>query len=127
MKTTSGSGLAALSACTLVELVRTRRVSPVDIIDDLLARLDVVEPKLNAFVVVDRDSSKKAARAAETAVMRGDPLGALHGVQSRIYRLLLACRRVAARACPILCQLPPTRWPSHDCELWAPSLSERQR
>jgi aspartyl-tRNA(Asn)/glutamyl-tRNA(Gln) amidotransferase subunit A len=80
MKTTSGSGLAALSACTLVELLRTRRVSPVDIIDDLLARLDVVEPKLNAFVVLDRDSSKKAARAAETAVLRGDALGALHGV-----------------------------------------------
>ena len=47
MTTTSG-GLSALSACALAELVRTRKVSPVDIINDLLARLDMVEPELNA-------------------------------------------------------------------------------
>jgi aspartyl-tRNA(Asn)/glutamyl-tRNA(Gln) amidotransferase subunit A len=77
---TSGGGLAALSTCTLAELVRTRRVSPVDIIDDLFARLDFVEPKLNAFVVLDREGAKSAARAAEASVMRGDALGRLHGV-----------------------------------------------
>jgi aspartyl-tRNA(Asn)/glutamyl-tRNA(Gln) amidotransferase subunit A len=78
--TTSGGGLESLSACALAELVRTRKVSSVDIVDDLLARLDGVEPTLNAFVVLDRAGARSAARAAEAAVMRGDPLGALHGV-----------------------------------------------
>jgi aspartyl-tRNA(Asn)/glutamyl-tRNA(Gln) amidotransferase subunit A len=80
MTTMSGGGLSALSACALAELVRTRKVSPLDIVDDLLNRLDVIEPMLNAFVVLDRDGAKSAARAAEAAVMRGDALGALHGV-----------------------------------------------
>jgi aspartyl-tRNA(Asn)/glutamyl-tRNA(Gln) amidotransferase subunit A len=80
MTTASGGGLSALSACALAELVRTRKVSPVDIIDDLLVRLDVVEPTLNAFVALDRDGARSAARAAEAAVMRGDALGPLHGV-----------------------------------------------
>src|SRR5258708_22549603 len=80
MTTMSGGGLESFSAHALAELVRTRKVSPVDIVDDLLARLDVVEPKLNAFVVLDRDGAKRAAREAEAAVMRGDVFGPLHGV-----------------------------------------------
>jgi aspartyl-tRNA(Asn)/glutamyl-tRNA(Gln) amidotransferase subunit A len=80
MAMASGSDLASLSACALAELVRQRRVSPVDIVDDLLAHLDVVEPTLNALVVLDREGAKSAARAAEAAVMRGGALGALHGV-----------------------------------------------
>ncbi len=78
--TTASSGLASLPAHALVELVRTRKVSPVDIVDDLLARLDVLEPRLNAFVTLDRDGAGRAAREAEAAVMRGDALGPLHGV-----------------------------------------------
>ena len=80
MTTTSGGGLESFSAHALAELVRTRKVSPVDIIDDLLVRLDEIEPKLNAFVVLDRDGARSAARDLEAAVMRGDALGALHGV-----------------------------------------------
>jgi len=77
---TTPGGLSALSACELAELVRTRKVSPVDIVDDLLARLEMIEPTLNAFVALDREGAKSAARAAEAAVMRRDALGALHGV-----------------------------------------------
>ena len=80
MTTAPGGSLEQLSACALAELVRTRKASPVDIVDDLLARIEVVEPELNAFVVLDRDGARSAARAAEAAVMRGDPLGTLHGV-----------------------------------------------
>lgn len=61
--TTSGDALSALSATELAVLVRTRKISPVDIVDDLLARLDVANPVLNAFVVLDRDGARRAARA----------------------------------------------------------------
>jgi aspartyl-tRNA(Asn)/glutamyl-tRNA(Gln) amidotransferase subunit A len=77
--TTSG-GFESFSAHALAALVRTHKVSPVEIIDDLLVRLEVIEPALNAFVVLDRDGAKSAARAAEAAVTRGDALGPLHGV-----------------------------------------------
>jgi hypothetical protein len=44
-------------------------VSPVDIVDDLLARLDVVEPTFNAFVVLDREAGAEQSR--EPANVRG--------------------------------------------------------
>jgi len=72
--------LSSLSVATLADLVRTRRISPVEIIEDVLAHVDVLQPKLNAFVLIDHDGARKAARQAEVAVTRGDPLGALHGV-----------------------------------------------
>src|SRR3954471_16982141 len=78
--TTRSGGLESFSAHALAELVRTRKVSPVDIIDDLLARLDEIQPKLNAVVVLDRDGARSTARDLEAAVMRGDALGPLHGV-----------------------------------------------
>jgi aspartyl-tRNA(Asn)/glutamyl-tRNA(Gln) amidotransferase subunit A len=72
--------LATLSAHAMAALVRTRCASPVEILDDLLARIAELEPRLNAFVAVDVDGARAAAREAEAAVMRGKPLGPLHGV-----------------------------------------------
>ncbi|MGL4287113.1 MAG: amidase family protein [Phreatobacter sp.] len=72
--------LAALPAHRLVALVRTREVSPVEIVEDTLARIAALEPALNAFAALDETGARAAARAAEAAVMRGETLGALHGV-----------------------------------------------
>lgn len=76
----AAGALADLSAHAIAELVATRKASPVEVIDDVLAKIDAAEPRLNAFVVLDRDGAKAAAREAEAAVMRGDDLGPLHGV-----------------------------------------------
>lgn len=72
--------LAGLPATMLADWVRTRRVSPVEVTEAVLARIDRLEPKLNAFVALDAEGARKAARAAEAAVMAGDALGPLHGV-----------------------------------------------
>lgn len=76
--------LASLPARTLAAMARERKASPVEIVDDALALIDRLEPRLNAFVVVDRDGARKCAQEAEAAVMRGAALGPLHGVPATI-------------------------------------------
>jgi aspartyl-tRNA(Asn)/glutamyl-tRNA(Gln) amidotransferase subunit A len=66
-------------ATKLAELIRTREVSPVEIMKAHLDRIEVVNPKVNAIVTIAEDALK-SAKEAEAAVQRGDELGALHGV-----------------------------------------------
>ncbi len=70
----------ALSAAEMARLVRQRDLSPVDIVDAHLARIEALNPRLNAYIAVDGEGARAAARQAEAAVRRGDPLGPLHGV-----------------------------------------------
>jgi aspartyl-tRNA(Asn)/glutamyl-tRNA(Gln) amidotransferase subunit A len=67
-------------ATRLVELIRTKALSPVELIDSVLRRIERLEPELNAFVTLTSDRARADARTAETAVMNGNLLGALHGV-----------------------------------------------
>ena len=60
--------------------VREKRVSPVEVVEAHLERVAAIQPKLNAFVHFDAEGARKKAQAAETAVMRGDRVGPLHGV-----------------------------------------------
>jgi aspartyl-tRNA(Asn)/glutamyl-tRNA(Gln) amidotransferase subunit A len=66
-------------ATKLAELIRRGDVSPVEIVQAHLDRIDAVNPKLNAIVTV-ADDALEAARAAEAAVLAGSELGPLHGV-----------------------------------------------
>ncbi|SDB74575.1 amidase family protein [Belnapia rosea] len=69
-----------LSATELTALVRRKAVSPVEIIDAVLAQIERHEPRINAFVAVLAEEARAAARAAEAAVMSGAATGLLHGV-----------------------------------------------
>ena len=69
-----------LSASDLVQLIRTKKISPVELVSALLERIEAINPKLNAYVTVTADAAMSAAREAEDAVMRGDELGPLHGI-----------------------------------------------
>ena len=66
-------------ATTLAELIRTKEVSPVEIVQAHLDRIAAVNPRINAVVTL-ADGALKAAKAAEAAVLAGDELGPLHGV-----------------------------------------------
>ncbi|HYM90959.1 MAG TPA: amidase family protein [bacterium] len=83
--------LCALPATALVEAIRTKRVSALEVTDAVLARIDRVNPVVNAFVTVVADQAREAARAADAAVMRRPPseLGLLHGVPVSIKDLVL--------------------------------------
>jgi Amidase len=74
------SDLNRLNAAEIASRIARREVSPVEIVAAALTRLEATQPALNAFVAIDADGALSAARAAETAVMRGSVLGPLHGV-----------------------------------------------
>lgn len=69
------AGVAELSA-----LIAARKLSPVELVHSLLARIERSQPLLNAFITVCADAAVRAASEAEAAVMRGDALGPLHGI-----------------------------------------------
>ncbi|TXT38245.1 MAG: aspartyl-tRNA(Asn)/glutamyl-tRNA (Gln) amidotransferase subunit A [Planctomycetota bacterium] len=72
--------LGFLSAVELAAMIRTRKVSPVEVMREMLARIERLNPALNAFVTVQAEEAKCSAAKAEDAVMRGECLGPLHGV-----------------------------------------------
>jgi Asp-tRNA(Asn)/Glu-tRNA(Gln) amidotransferase A subunit family amidase len=72
--------LCRLSAARLAALIRRREVSPVEVTEAVLARMERFEPVLHAFMTPLPDRARAAARQAEVAVKRGDDLGPLHGV-----------------------------------------------
>jgi len=76
--------------------IRTKEISPREIIDAHLERIEKLQPKLNAFVHVDAEGARLQAQAAEASVLRGDAVGALHGVAISIK----SCIDVAGWPCP---------------------------
>ncbi len=72
--------LAFMSATDLAASIRARRVSPVEVVRAALDRINAAQPVLNAFITVAEDQAMAHAHAAEAALMRGDPIGPLHGV-----------------------------------------------
>jgi Asp-tRNA(Asn)/Glu-tRNA(Gln) amidotransferase A subunit family amidase len=67
-------------ATSLVAAIRSRQLSPLELLDDVLQRADHLQPVINAFLTLDPEAARAAARAAEDAVMRNEPLGPLHGL-----------------------------------------------
>jgi amidase len=67
-------------AAELVRRFRARRTSPLEVMEDLLARIDRLNPVLNAYVTLAREPALQAARAATRALRRGASLPPLHGV-----------------------------------------------
>lgn len=66
-------------ATRLAELIRTREVSPVEVMQAHLDRIAAVEPRVNALVTV-AESAMAVAKSAEADVLAGKELGPLHGV-----------------------------------------------
>jgi aspartyl-tRNA(Asn)/glutamyl-tRNA(Gln) amidotransferase subunit A len=81
--------LCYMPATDLAAAVRTKQVSPVEVVNTILARIEQLNPQLNAFCLVTADAARQAAQAAEQAVMRGDALGPLHGVPVSIKDLVI--------------------------------------
>ena len=74
------TGLAGMSARELSALVQRRAVSPVEIVEGVLSRIDECQPRINAFISVAHDQALEAAREAEREIMAGRRRGPLHGL-----------------------------------------------
>lgn len=72
--------LYELSIAAAAEEIRARRLSPVELVDSVLDRIEQVEPHLGAYVSVAADQARRTAREAEREVTQGFYRGPLHGV-----------------------------------------------
>jgi len=67
-------------AVKIAALIRERKISPVEVTDAFLARIEKTNPRLNAYVTVTADLAREAAKRAEAAIMAGAEMGPLQGV-----------------------------------------------
>src|SRR6202030_416882 len=84
------------SIAEVVGNIRTKEISPREVIDAHLAHIEKLQPRLNAFVHIDAEGARRQALAAEASVLRGGEVGALHGVVLSIK----SCIDVAGWPCP---------------------------
>jgi Asp-tRNA(Asn)/Glu-tRNA(Gln) amidotransferase A subunit family amidase len=81
--------LCDLTAIELRRLIGTKKVSPGELLASCRARIDQVNPAVNAFVATCWERAEKEAKAAERAVMEGAELGPLHGLPIGVKDLVL--------------------------------------
>ena len=69
-----------LSAVAARALIGERKLSPVELMDSCIARIEAIDPAVNAMIARGFDSARETARQSEAVVMRGDALGPLYGL-----------------------------------------------
>ena len=72
--------LTFLPAVEMARQIGEKKISPVELAEAHLAKIEKLNPKLNAYVQMEPERVLREAREAEAAVMRGGVLGPLHGV-----------------------------------------------
>ncbi|MER6693987.1 amidase [Streptomyces minutiscleroticus] len=72
--------LSELSLAAAADAIRTRRVSPVELVDSVLDRIEQVDPDLGAYVTVTAERARRSAREAEHEAAAGRLRGPLHGI-----------------------------------------------
>ena len=72
--------IIALSALQQRQLIGNKQISPVELLDACIDRMQTVNPGVNALCATDFDRARTAAKVAEDAVMKGQALGPLHGL-----------------------------------------------
>jgi amidase/aspartyl-tRNA(Asn)/glutamyl-tRNA(Gln) amidotransferase subunit A len=76
--------LAYTSAAELARRIRRRDLSPVEVVDTFIRRIEARNPSINALVYLGFDDARARAKEAERALMSGEELGLLHGVPTAI-------------------------------------------
>jgi len=80
--------ICCMSAMEMAEAIRAKKLSPVEIMDAILHRIEQLNPKVNAYCTIVAESARKQANQAEAMVMRGEETGPLHGVPVSIKDLI---------------------------------------
>ena len=69
-----------LSAVEARRLIGICKLSPVELLESCIRRIEAVNPAVNAVVTTDYDGARRTAQAQADAVARGEELGLLHGL-----------------------------------------------
>jgi Asp-tRNA(Asn)/Glu-tRNA(Gln) amidotransferase A subunit family amidase len=72
--------ITSLTAVEMRRRIGARQLSPVELLEACIARIEAVNPYVNAVTATCFERARDEARAAEAAVMKGEPLGLLHGL-----------------------------------------------
>lgn len=80
--------ICRMTAVELRRRIGRRQISPVEVVDAVLERVERLNPTLGAFCYVAADEARRAAADAEAAVVRREPLGPLHGVPVSVKDLI---------------------------------------
>ena len=72
--------LCQLAISDAARLLKSRKLSPVELTDAYLARIETFQPQLDAFITITADLARKQAKKAEREIARGDYRGPLHGI-----------------------------------------------
>lgn len=76
----SRAELHYLAITELAPLIRTRKLSPVELTEAMLARISALDGRLHAYAHITAEQARADARAAEAQIMRGEYRGPLHGI-----------------------------------------------
>ena len=68
------------SGRALGSMIRTKEISPVEVVEAYLDRIEQLNPKVNSFITILRDESMAKARRAESEIQAGRYIGPLHGL-----------------------------------------------
>ncbi len=80
MSAIANRSITSLSASMLVRRIREGSLSPVDVVEAHIARIEAINPAINALVIPTFETARREAQAAAAALERGGPLGPLHGL-----------------------------------------------
>ena len=94
--------LSYRSASECLGLLRSSEVSSLELVDACIARIDALNPELNAVVAKDYERARESARVADDARSRGEDLGALHGLPMTVKDSLETAGLVTTSGAPEL-------------------------
>jgi amidase len=72
--------LTSLTASQAAEAVKNGQVKSIDLVNELLERIEKENPALNAIITIDAEGARRQAKAADVALLQNAPAGPLHGV-----------------------------------------------
>jgi Asp-tRNA(Asn)/Glu-tRNA(Gln) amidotransferase A subunit family amidase len=93
--------IVGLPATVLRRMIGSRQLSPVELVDACIARIEALDPFVNAMAAIGFDAARAAAKTAEKAVMRGEPLGLLHGLPTGVKDLEVTAGLLTTQGSPL--------------------------
>lgn len=102
------SAITCMTASQMARLIRSRKISPVEIMEAHLDAIERLEPKINAMCTVVAEQALEQARGAEATMMQGGPLPPLHGLPVGIKDIVLTAGIRTTFGSPLFAEFVPT-------------------